>query len=96
MVKSMTKNLDSVKRAREAAVGAAAVIALGMDWLAIRVDELPPGIEADYGEAFSRIGCTLAEIAVDPEDMPWAMNCTSLALACGQRPRRIRSRPPSG
>ena len=27
--------------------GVAAVVALGMDWLAIRIDELPPEIEAD-------------------------------------------------
>ncbi len=30
--------------------GVAAVVALGMDWLAVRVDELPPGIEADADE----------------------------------------------
>jgi hypothetical protein len=30
--------------------GVAAVVALGMDWLAVRIDELPPGIEADDDE----------------------------------------------
>ena len=30
-----------------ASEGVAAVVALGMDWLAVLVDELPPGIEAD-------------------------------------------------
>jgi hypothetical protein len=30
-----------------AAEGVAAVVALGTDWLVVRIDQLPPGVEAD-------------------------------------------------
>jgi hypothetical protein len=39
--------------------GVAAIVALGMDWLAVRIDELPPGIEADNEPA--PLGLSAAE-----------------------------------